>query len=327
MNIIKKFLAFLIGISIISIGLSSAQPTIPKKAIPSDIPADVREQIERLYSPDPVERAYGAIELSRMGERARPTVPFLIGILHDTAPLAWSFRGSFPRSPNTSPGSEAAKALGSIKDTRSVGPLLEVVLKHKDEYVRESAARALGRIKDPRAVEPLISFLQDKNKSVRNAAVIALGEAKDLRAVEPLIAALKDKDSDVRNTVVEALMEIKDPRVVEPLISALKDKDVSVRSNAERALVKIGKPTVDLLIAVLMDTNADIRRRATYVLADIKDPRAIGPLIVVLQDNDKDVQLAATYALQQITGQDFGEDPAKWQKWWEENKKETRTGR
>lgn len=320
MNIIKKLLVFLIGISIISIGLSYAQPNLPRENIPSGTPDDIKTQIERLYSPDPVERAYGAIELSRMGERARPAVPFLIGILHDTTPLAWSFRGSFPRSPSTSPGSEAAKALGEIKDSRAVDPLLEVVLKHKDEYVRDSAARALGKIKDPLAVESLISFLHDENKSVRSAAVIALGEAKDLRAVEPLIAALKDKDSDVRMIVVEALMKIKDPRVVKPLISALKDKNASVRRNAEIALVKIGKPTVDLLIAALMDTNADIRRKAAYMLADIKDPRAIGPLIVVLQDNDKDVQLAATYALQQITGQDLGEDPVKWQEWWEENK-------
>jgi hypothetical protein len=33
-----------------------------------------------------------------------------------------------------------------------------------------------------------------------------------------------------------------------------------------------------------------------------------------------DVRARAARALRKITGKDFGKDPEKWQKWWEENK-------
>jgi HEAT repeat protein len=61
----------------------------------------------------------------------------------------------------------AADALGEIKDTRAVGPLIQA-LKDNDSFVRMSAAGALGDINDTRAVEPLIHALTDDNSgSVR----------------------------------------------------------------------------------------------------------------------------------------------------------------
>lgn len=81
MKKVKGILVVLVGISLMVVGLSYAQPKIPKSSIPSRIPPEVREQIERLYSQDPVERGYAAYELGEMGAKAAPAVPFLIGIL------------------------------------------------------------------------------------------------------------------------------------------------------------------------------------------------------------------------------------------------------
>ena len=138
--------------------------------------------------------------------------------------------------------------------------------------------------------EVLISALKDEDSDVREAAAKALGKIKDPRAVEPLISALKDEDSDVREAAAKALGEIKDPRAVEPLISALKD------------------------------VNWRVRDAAAEALGEIKDPRAVEPLISALKDVDVLVREAAAKALRKITGQDFGWDQAKWQKWWEKNK-------
>jgi hypothetical protein len=41
-------------------------------------------------------------------------------------------------------------------------------------------------------------------------------------------------------------------------------------------------------------------------------------LIQALRDWDEDVRWAAAWVLKEITGQDFGQDAAAWQQWWEE---------
>ena len=87
------------------------------------------------------------------------------------------------------------------------------------------------------------------------------------------------------------------PRAIEPLIAALKDKDWSVRRAAAEALGEIG------------------------------DPRAVEPLIVVLKDGAWGVRKGAAEALRKIIEKNFGEDPEKWQEWWEENKEAFLKGR
>lgn len=233
----KDVLAALVVIGFmlsISGRLSYAQPNIPREKIPSDIPSDVREQFEKLYSSDPVERALSALNLGSMGKEAAPAIPFLMGMLGDDAVFIWTPRGS-RFGEQTSPGLEAAKALVKIGEP-SVQPLI-AALKDKDWNIRKGAASALGDIKDPRAIEPLIATLKDKNQNVpvRMMVAKALGRTKDPRAVEPLIAALKDENSDVRSNVAKALGEIGKPGI-EALIAALKDEDSEVRWKAVLAL-------------------------------------------------------------------------------------------
>jgi len=65
--------------------------------------------------------------------------------------------------------------------------------------------QALGAIKDTRAIEPLIQVLKDNNGSVRANAAVALGKINDTRAAGPLIQALKASDSHVRRGATWAL--------------------------------------------------------------------------------------------------------------------------
>lgn len=120
-----------------------------------------------------------------------------------------------------------------------VEPLI-ILLKDKSSILmRAEAASALGEIKDSRAVEPLIAALKDGDEGVRWCAAFALGEIKDSRAVEPLIAVLKDGNKQVRINTMWSLGEIGDSRAVEPLIAALKDEHAWVRENAAKALKKL----------------------------------------------------------------------------------------
>ncbi len=276
--------AFLVFIRMVAIGfIGYAQPNIARENIPAHIPAPVRQQIERLYSPIPGERADAAIRLGQMGEPAVPAISFLVGMLGDNTRFV-SKAGDMA----TSPGVEAAGAL--VRIGRPAVEALVAVLGGEDSAIQGYAASVLGEIGDPRAVEPLIVLLKDRDPFVSGKAAWALGEIKDRRAVEPLIAALNHEQWSVRTTAAEAVGKIGDRRAVEPLIAAMEDKEALVRSNAAVAL------------------------------GEMRDPNVVEPLIAALKDEDVNVRSRAAEALRKITGKDFGENPDKWQKWWKENR-------
>ncbi|MFC1742790.1 sodium-dependent transporter [Candidatus Riflebacteria bacterium] len=175
----------------------------------------------------------------------------------------------------------AANALGNIKDSRAVKPLIQA-MKSKDEKVRKVSEEALCKIINTATVAHLLTALKDNDRNVRYVAARILGEIKDARTIEPLIAALKDKEKIVRIEAIKALGNLKEPRAGEHLIKALKDEQVQL--HAKEALVKIGKPAVQPLITALMDKNRMVKRLAAEALGKIKDARAVDSLIKVLKD-------------------------------------------
>lgn len=339
-RILCKFYV-LVLITLCGIQFGHAQPKIPKERIPSNIPATIKQEIERLYSSDPAERGKSAFVLKRMGKKAKPAIPFLVDILSDESPLIVT---SIPPSRlNTSPGQEAAKALARIgragqnalitalKDdnpdvrgnvVRGLAmvegmralSLLRTTLGDKNAKVRIQVIEALAETEKPQAVEHMISALKDENPDVRKCAASELGPLKDTQAVIPLIATLKDEDPHVRANATRALGIIKDHRAVDPLMSALNDTYSGVRLGAVRALheMKLNDPRlVELFITALKDESFPVRIQAAIALGKTKNPRAVQPLTTALED--KFVKAKAAEALKDITGKIFGEDPLKWQ--------------
>jgi HEAT repeat protein len=219
------------------VAFASAEYMVP---IPSDAPADVRQQIERLHSPDPEERAEAIRGLARMKERASPAIPFLVAMLGDDAVFPLRLPPSsriswFPSTPQTI-GESAAIAFRSIGEP-SVEPLM-AALGHRDWRVRANAIWALGNRWGPgdelpgntrqRLEQHLFAALKDEHPRVRKYAVKLLGimagrrKLDNPRAAEILIAALSDKHLGVRAEAAAALGAMRDPRAVEPLIAALK---------------------------------------------------------------------------------------------------------
>ena len=347
---VKAILVLLVPIGIVGIlWIVSAEyysrPPIgiPKENIPSNIPADVRKEIEELYSHQAKHRGEAIFRLGEMRKKAIPAIPFLIEMLGDGARTRWSdYKGETSLHMQASsalvkmgkPAVEllivaledgswvarvaAARALGRIKDTRVVEPLI-AALKDGSWWVRRAAAWALGETKDPRAVAPLAVALKDKVWFVRNSAISALKYIRDPSAVEPLIAALKHKDSNIRQQAAWGLEMMGDSRAVEPLIQALKDR--RVRCEAAGALGQIGDTrAVEPLIAALKSRDSYTRYVVVWALGAIRDRRAVEPLIQALRDKSQDVRREAADGLCFITGQGFGQDVERWEKWWEENK-------
>jgi HEAT repeat protein len=219
-----------------------------------------------------------------------------------------------------------SKALGEIGDKIAIKPLISK-LNDKDSAVRGYAALALGEIKDPAAIEPLFDVLTDKDSWPRQSAVKALKRIDpkwaqsnaSKKAVPGLIAGLDDENINVQKGAVKVLGDIKNASAVEPLIEKLSDNDKVLRNSAARALGKIGDSrAVEPLIYALKNNDVNEYDPSATILAlgKIMDVRAVKPLIEAL--NDDSARAYAVRALQKITGEEFGDDLIKWQKWWDE---------
>jgi LysM repeat protein len=203
MEKVKSVIGLLALLNVLLLGSCFGKSAVQEGELPSDPEpsAPVREQIERLSSFDPVERAHAAQALGTMGEEAVPAVPFLIRALNDSARFAVR-----------SPEGEAAPS-----------------------SVAEAAMMALVSIGAP-AVDPLISTLGDTNPGVRVMVTEALGRIQDPGTIEPLIKVLEsDPDCLVQATAVDALRKKKDPRALEALVLAEDHGNWMVRSLARSA--------------------------------------------------------------------------------------------
>ena len=205
--------------------------------------------------------------------------------------------GNFPVRLN------AAESLGKIGDAKAVGPLTKA-MEDRASVVRITATQALGKIGKP-AVEALMEGLKSSDEDVRMCAAVGLGKIRDVRAVKPLIEALRLKTRwrGAEGSAANALVEIGEP-AVEPLIAVLKDSDENVRNLAIVSLGDIGDArAVEPLIAVLKDSDANVRNLAIVSLGDIGDARAVEPLIHALKDSNKKVRSFAAKTLKKIGGE------------------------
>ena len=254
-------------------------------ALASIGPEAVPALIQALSDDKLERRMYAAIALGRSGIRSEAketAVPALIQALQDE---------------NAKVRLYATKSLGQIgPEAKEVVPALIQALENEYAEVREAAAEALKEI-GPEAKEAIPALIQvlghESNAQVRGAAIWAL---------EKMVGP-----------------EAKD--AVPVLIQSLRHGSYAAAS----ALGKIGpeaKEAVPALIQALGDESMFVRRDAAWALGQIgPEPKeAVPALIKTLEDEVPFVRDGAAWALKAITGQDFGEDPDRWQQWWEQQK-------
>jgi HEAT repeat protein len=200
-------------------------------------------------------------------------------------------------------------------------------LKDNDIWTRREAAFALGAIRDSSSLEPLLDAVNDKSSVVRSYVALSLAGFDDNRTVAPLLRMLKDNDPTVRQFSALAfgfrqVLGIKqDERILRSLLEVLRDKEWQVRQGVVAALGFFkDDESVDALIAALKDQEANVCEASAKALGQIKAIKAIDPLIGALENQSTHVRNGAKGALVQITGKDFGNDVSAWKKWREQNK-------
>lgn len=157
-------------------------------------------------------------------------------------------------------------------------------LKDQQPEVRRGAASALGKIGNVEAVEPLINALQDNSEEVRATTAQALGLIGDLRGGEALLLALEDEADRVRHRAAEALGQLQFDEAIPHLIEALGDRSRDVQYGASNALIAFNEKGVDCLVVAIESENQMVQANAAYILGQIGDFRAVGPLVNMLQD-------------------------------------------
>jgi HEAT repeat protein len=300
-----------------------------------------RELWKALYDDDDTTAASAAAALTQRPGAAPWTR--LAGMLDDPDPeFRRRIAALFAPEPVGDPD------LDTRPEFRPAVPALLPYLKDAEREVRESIARALELARDPRAVPALAAALEDSSEAVRFRAAVALGVLRDSRALAPLAAALrddegtrsmeasytlahmgragsealfqafKDPDSDVRSAAVNGLSELAktDAAALAALIACLQDEaGQRLRETCGGSLRDV-KPAVTPLIGLLRSPRAETRALAADVLGDTGERRAVPALIDALGDSDAKVREEAAESLGFITEQEFGEDAARWRKWW-----------
>jgi HEAT repeat protein len=190
-------------------------------------------------------------------------------------------------------------------------PLLERnLLTSNNASVREMSAWWLRRqpFAAPHIVMSLRSIVRKDGSAERRArAAEALGEFMDAHAVPELSeAVLDDKDVSVRVAAVHAIARLNSESGFAVLTDALEDRDRRVRLATLDELVNIGGfRDHGAVIALLGDSDADVRTRAARLAGEYRIASAEGALIAMLEGDDAvRARKAAAWALGRIGGAD-----------------------
>lgn len=287
------------------------------------LPSELRKQIIRLYSRDPLERASAAAHLGRMAEDAAPAVPYLIPLLPDDTQVQLShyLGAGYTSSLETTPGDEASHALAEIGDPASDALILALNDPHAG--VRRLAAKALGQIGNISAVTFLIKLLNDPDRGVRATAAIALGNYRHPMAAQMIMDAYPKATTSARTDMVFALAHINDIIAVPFLSKHARDPDPAVREAIMLALGKLGDArAIPALLSGLKDPDEITRINAAYSLGTYYSPKVVSALIRTLKDPAIRVRKAAADSLSSLSGLNFGTAQPKWQQWWRQQRRQ-----
>jgi HEAT repeat protein len=283
-------------------------------------PGAIRHLVSSLAADDPCVRRTAAKmlgnstisdnELARLFDDASPRVreAALHAAGHEERP---GLRGRMETALNSRDDATAAMAawaLGMIEDARAVDPLRRV-LRDPDPILRATAVSALGDIEAMSSAADVERVLrEDSDRRVRLEAINALGNIESMSSLEVLSSVLNGNDVEMSIAAIEAIDNLDDVHTAPAgLLRAIGSNVPELRKTAAMALGIIADPnTVDALIGLLRDADADVRMAAVEGLGEIGTPAAKPGLTRALEDSHPEVRRAAIEALAEIEENENG---------------------
>jgi HEAT repeat protein len=207
--------------------------------------------------------------------------------------------------------------------------LIQRQLRSKDEETRQAAMRRVLLMRGERAVRLLAANLIDPSPELRAESVTGLGKVESEDRIPHLVGALQDRDAGVVRAAAAALKRCNDPSLVPSLRPLLWHAAPAVRGQAAQTLdllgwkpaemeeeiwhlaargqiqraVGFGPPATPILLRALElydSAPASMLIGIIDTLAQLGDPRAVGPIAQLLATDNSPVCVAALEALSRL---------------------------
>jgi HEAT repeat protein len=192
----------------------------------------------------------------------------------------------------------ALRALGAIRDTRTVAALTEQLAFYKKGEGAWSALDALAQIGDPASVPLFKERLQDKDPYIRRAAAEGLGRAGDAASIETLEKNVTvDESKMVRLASAFALQKLGQnyaARIIDLMGSG------KALAQGQEYLIELGPAMTQTVVPRLQDPDPDLREALIDVLGVIGDASTLPALEGAAKDRDDSVAAAAKRAIARL---------------------------
>jgi HEAT repeat protein len=202
------------------------------------------------------------------------------------------------------PKNDAIQKLGTLKSTKSVDALAEVMQKEPAVETRVNGAIALGKIGDQRSAEELaMAMKSDPSLAVQINAARALGMINNPSVSQELVGgASRQNPSELRSESVRSLGAVHTPEARETIMRATADEDPEVRLAAVDAISREHDSNVARAGLVLtQDKDPRVAAQAATMFGELRDKEAEKPLIENLMNSPvMDVRAKSAFALGRI---------------------------
>ena len=269
-------------------GVSPAELRGQDAAVVEAVAPMISAEDARRWSPDGLQRRR-ALPGSRWSAASRPWPSVEWEILRGTALLI-----PLLQDPDSTVQTAAAFALGLVRDTAAVGPLIARLAAMPPPTIPtgQEIVTALAKIGGPRAAE-LVGAVLDNTANVsisENRSILVLQAAVEswrLGAIAPtrqLLALAQQDNVELRWRVIFSLGQLRSPDAGEALLNALRDAHPLARGYAARGLTASYAATArlepDVVVQVLLRATTDeqpgvrinaLRSLGTFARPDVSD--------------------------------------------------------
>ena len=177
-------------------------------------------------------------------------------------------------------------------------PYLITSLKNPTGLIVERVCTALGDIKDTSAVEPLISVSRHSRWQVRDQAVGAFGDIGSKKADDAVLYAFTDDIGQVRKAAAVSSGQLKIIEAVPQLIHQLGDDFYGARMSAYEALTKLDTAFVIEKIAdSIHSENKFVQSLSCSLLGEYKTDKSIELLYQTYLNSEPALKLSASLGL------------------------------
>lgn len=215
-------------------------------------------------------------------------------------------------------------------------------LKSPTEKTRQDAFDALAKIDDKQKAKVYVAAIASPQHEVRKFVFQELGRMKEVNAVRPLVRrSLWDEDEDLRPVAFRAIQDIAFADTAFFFVPFLSEESISARIRCIDSIATFKDWRVASALLQALENNIDLTRQydkegeqmnqltgRTIIMGDgstVSLPRAVRAAKIDPLDKNSRSKLqqeksSLLSTLSAITGQNFGEDFAKWRAWIERKK-------